>query len=62
MSLNLTEYKINQLNTNTMKTNQKFRETYASPLSKEISMTSEGVLCSSFEVLNQFNYIWEEEE
>lgn len=45
-----------------MKTNQKFRETYASPLSKEISMTSEGVLCSSFEVLNQFNYIWEEEE
>lgn len=45
-----------------MKTNQKFRETYASPLSKEIAMTSEGVLCSSFEALNQFNYTWEEEE
>lgn len=51
----------NLLNTTTMKTNEMVGA-YYSPEAVEITISPEGLLCSSFENLkNEFNYTWEEE-
>ena len=55
------ECKNNLLNTTTMKTNEMVGA-YYSPEAVEITISPEGLLCSSFENLkNEFNYTWEEE-
>ena len=52
----------NLLNTTTMKTNEMGGGAYYSPKAVEITISPEGLLCSSFENLkNEFNYTWEEE-
>lgn len=56
------EYNNNQYNITTMKTTEKAGAVYCSPKAVEVSLCSEGLLCSSFENLNnEFNYNWEEE-
>lgn len=52
----------NQLNITTMKITDNNGAVYCSPKAVEIAINSEGVLCSSFENLNdEFDYVWEEE-
>lgn len=51
----------NLLNTTTMMTNE-MGGAYYSPKAVEITLCPEGLLCSSFEKLNEeFNYTWGEE-
>ena len=55
------ECKNNLLNTTTMKTNE-MGGAYDSPKAVEITLCPEGLLCSSFENLNnEFDYTWGEE-
>ena len=54
------ECKNNLLNTTTMRTNEMVGA-YYSPEAVEITISPEGLLCSSFEKLNdEFDYVWEE--